>query len=917
VALFILSAVIPLALCAAILFRGFDAELTHAQQRSLDELVRSFGMTLLGRLGNADDVLRAIVSAPRTTDSSVEDTVAKLAWVSTTIRVDPREPAGKTRRRVPSPDGKQRQALKAGQPAMVWGRGPNGSFHVSIVRTLQSGAWLYAEISSEWLWADAGEYAEDTRLLLLDDEGKEIAAAGPALPGGVHAAGYISRSWEVFLKSRFSSPSWRLVVICPIASIVTKDNNAYFYLCGLIVITILLIALLSASVIRRQLRPLHRLTQATERLARREFDVFRDLAWNDEFGDLARAFDAMSVKLKTQFSALEALSHVDRLLLHAPEFEVILDTLLPRIAEVLGSNCASVILFDGDSTEHACAYDFYPGESERPVVRRITGDVSSLMAVCNNLRAPSANTVATVQSPCFSQLAPKGAITVRLEQVRDARGCAGVLCVGYLSEEIDMQDSGIGIKDLADRLSLILANLQQAARLEHQANYDSLTGLQNRHLFSERVRDAVAAARQRQGLGSLLYLDLDHFKRVNDTAGHTAGDELLRIVGERLIECVGEVGCVGRLGGDEFAVLLPSIAEPGGVRQIAERIITSLQQVIAVEGREHHVSASIGITVFPNDGTKIDELLKVGDIAMYEAKASGRGCAVFFQAHMQQDLLARLKMETDISRAVERREFTLHYQPIVSEAAGSISVEALVRWPGEHQGQEGWVSPGVFVPLAEEMGIIVELGDWILRQACAQFVEWRIQGVGIDYVSVNVSVRQLKESDYLETLVAALQSSGMQACELQIEITESVFAEGTNIEKTLVAIAELGVRVALDDFGTGYSSLSYLRTYPIHSVKIDRSFVKGLPDDLAACRLAESIIAMCAALDKRVIAEGVETEAQRQFLRHAGCATLQGYLLGRPMDPADIPGFAKRLRALSSEAEAANTVDVLNAAGNF
>jgi diguanylate cyclase (GGDEF)-like protein len=669
-------------------------------------------------------------------------------------------------------------------------------------------------------------------------------------------------------------------------------------LCGFILLTILMISWLSMTSIRRQMRPLDLLTQATKRVVQRDFEAFRGMVWNDEFGDLARAFDAMSGKLKLQFSALETLADVDRLLLHTPELELILDTLLPRIAGVLGCHTVSVLLFDPDSEEHARAYDFYTAESQQLPVRRIATDVAALRAACEQPSSASFDAATAEQLSYFAPAASQAIKTTRLQSLTHDGHCAGVLCIGYACDPVGLQDSGISAADFADRLSLILANLEQSERLHRQANFDSLTGLQNRHLFADRVRAAVAAAEQRQGQGSLLYLDLDHFKRVNDTAGHIAGDGLLRIVGERLSECVGDGQSIARLGGDEFAVLLPSIAEPDGVRELAERIIVSLQRPIIIDGREHHVSASIGMTVFPADGTKLGDLLKAGDIAMYQAKDAGRGRAVFFQPEMQQKLLARLVLETGMHRALKHRDFRLHYQPIVSETAGGrLSVEALVRWPGKDQ--TPWIPPAVFVPVAEENGVIVQLGEWILRRACAQFARWRSEGLRLEYMSVNVSMRQLRDENYMATLNAALADSGMQGNDLQIEITESVLAHGAELEKTLVNIAALGVRLALDDFGTGYSSLSYLRNYPIQTVKIDRSFVLGLPHDPGACRLAESIIVMCAALGKNVIAEGVETEQQREFLRRAGCATIQGYLLGRPMEAADIPGFARRLRSMT------------------
>jgi diguanylate cyclase (GGDEF)-like protein len=925
VGLFILSALVPLGLCAAFLLREFSAELTRTQQHNLDGLVRSFGMTLVGRLGSADDVLKVIVSAPGATDDAVQENVAKLLWVRSIRRVNAWQPLHETEQLVPSPDARQQRALNAGEPVLLWGLDVEGNPQVHLVRKLPSGAWLYVEITAAWLWADASEFTSDAGLLVLDDKGRTIASGG-TVPGELLHSDlsawatsqkapvgpttgsspalrerWMIRSWEVFLGSRFSSPSWRVVMISPRLSLLTSSNDSNLYLFGIILLTILLITWLSMTTIRRQLRPLGLLTQATKRVAQRDFDGFEEMSWNDEFGDLARSFSAMSGKLKMQFSALETLSEVDRLLLHTPELELILDTLLPRMAGVLHCDGVSVLLFDPDSDEHARAYDYYVSQTEQLPVRRIATDIAALRTACEQPSLPLIDAAAAVQLSYLAPIAPQGIKAIRLHALKHDGRCAGVLCIGYASDTVGLQDAGVGAADFADRLSLILANLKQSESLHRQANFDSLTGLQNRHLFSDRIRAAIAAAEERQELGGLLYLDLDHFKHVNDTAGHTAGDGLLRIVGERLVECVGEGQSIGRLGGDEFAVLLPSIAGPDSARQIAEGIIASLQRPIVVDGREYLISASIGMTVFPSDGSKPEELLRASDIAMYQAKDAGRGRAVFFQAEMQRKLVERLKLESGMHRALQRHDFTLHYQPIVDEAAGgALGVEALVRWPGGDQAP--WVPPAVFVPVAEENGLIVKLGDWILRSACEQFARWRSEGLRLDYVSVNVSVRQLREPDFVAKLIAALKDSGMQGKDLQVEITESVLAHGAELERTLGNITAQGVRLALDDFGTGYSSLSYLRAYPIHTVKIDRSFVQGLPRDPAACRLAESIIVMCAVLGKNVVAEGVETEAQQQFLRRAGCTAIQGYLLGRPMEAADIPGFARRLRSTARTA---------------
>ncbi|MDE2081042.1 MAG: EAL domain-containing protein [Burkholderiales bacterium] len=893
--LFVVSALIPLGLCAVMLYRAFDAELSRAQAHSLDGDVRSFGMTVFARLGGADDVLRGIIRLPGATDEAVQERVARLPWVRRVRSVRPDQDFRGQAAGLPQPSGKQQQALAAGAPVLLWQLDGAGRPQVLLVRRLPSGAWLYAEVAPSWLWAAADEFAADAGLQVFGPHGREVFAAGQRPPAPA-ASGWLHRSWELFLGSRFSSPSWRLEAMAPRVSLLDGRGNAYPVFAGFIVLTFLLIAWLSMNSIRRQLRPLGQLTQATRRVAQRDFEAFQGMAWGDEFGDLAASFDTMAQHLKRQFSALETLAEVDRLLLHAPELELILDALLPRIAGILACDSVSVILFDPDSDTHARAYDFFAHEPGRLPVRRIRADRAALGAVCAQSPPPLVDAAAAVGLAGLLPQATPGIQTLRLQPLQHGAHFAGVLCIGSAGDRGDRGDSAIGIVDFADRLSLILANLEQSARLYRQAHFDALTGLQNRYVFAGRVRAAVDSAVQAQGMGSLLYLDLDHFKRVNDTAGHTAGDCLLRIVGERLTAGADADQSVARLGGDEFAVLLPCIADPDSVRQRVDRLLADLQRPYLIDGREHHVSASIGITVFPADGTSLEELLKAGDIAMYQAKEAGRGRAVYFQAAMQRSLLERVSLEADIHRAWAQQAFRLHYQPIVSCAAdGAVGVEALLRWPG--QGAAPWVPPHVFVPVAEETGLIVQLGEWVLRRACAQFARWRAEGTRLSYLSVNVSVRQLREPGYLATLGAALSDSGMDGRQLQLEITESVLAQGGELAATLSDIVGLGVRLALDDFGTGYSSLSYLRAYPIHTVKIDRAFVTGLPDEPAACRLAESILAMCAALGKQVVAEGVETPAQLEFLRRAGCTSIQGFLLGRPMDPADIPGFTRELRA--------------------
>jgi diguanylate cyclase (GGDEF)-like protein len=917
--LFVLCALLPLSIATIFLAAEFDDQLTHNQEQDLDTAARGYGHALLGRLGSADDVLRALMVARGATDESVLEEVAKLLWIRSTRSAKGGTSAHVAERPLPELNARERLAVERGDSAVVSATDEAGARQTYLVRELPSDRWLYAELQPSWLWADARDYAGEARLLVMDDHGGQLALAAdetdpvPDTAPNMGTADYakekwLARSWEVFLASRFSSPSWRVIALQPRHSLMSVGQHVRMAFPGIILLTIVLVSLLSVAAIRRQVRPLEQLNRATQKVSRRDFTAHVETRGDDEFGDLARSFNAMSGQLKQQFSALETLAEIDRLLLRTPDLERILDALLPRVAAVLGCPCASVLLIDGDAKEQSRVYDWFATRSEKLSVRRVAFNAEAFGAIQEQGPYLEMSAASAANIAFLAPLAAAPIQTIRLHALRHDGQLSGYLCIGYADNEGSAGIPVISASDVADRLSLILANVERSEKLYQQAHFDALTGLPNRQLFCDRVNVALRSTVEANNIGALLYIDLDYFKRVNDTAGHAAGDALLRAVANRLTACTKEGDSVARLAGDEFAVLLPQLRDASVAGQVAERMLASLQEPVAINGREHHVAASIGITIFPADGRTIEELLKGSDIAMYRAKESGRGRVVFFEVEMQQKMLARVALETGLHRALQRQEFKLHYQPIVGRTSPqSIGVEALLRWP--HGPEGGGRSPAHFVPIAEETGMIVSLGDWVLGTACRQYVAWRHAGVAVDYVSVNVSARQLREANLLESVSRVLAECGMRPSELQFEITESVLAEGPAMERMLTNIASSGVRLALDDFGTGYSSLSYLRTYPIHTVKIDRSFIVGLPTDTASCRLAESIIVMCAALGKQVVAEGVETESQLDFLDSAGCTGIQGFLLGRPMEGADIPGFVRRLRSADGRAAHAKASD--------
>jgi diguanylate cyclase (GGDEF)-like protein/PAS domain S-box-containing protein len=431
------------------------------------------------------------------------------------------------------------------------------------------------------------------------------------------------------------------------------------------------------------------------------------------------------------------------------------------------------------------------------------------------------------------------------------------------------------------------------------AYHDTLTGLPNRLLFHDRLQVAVAQAHRSGQHLALLFLDLDRFKVINDSLGHGLGDRLLQEVAGRLRGSVREGDTVSRLGGDEFTMLLPGIGRAVDAAKVAEKVLDTLREPIRVEGHDLFVTASIGIAIYPEDGTVPEALVKNADTAMYRAKEQGRDNYQLYTAAMNATALERLALESALRRALSANELALHYQPLLEIASGRIhAVEALLRW---HHPERGLIPPAEFIPLAEVTGLIVTMGPWILRSACAQVQAWREAGFAGLSLAVNLSARQFQQPDLAELVTRILEETGLPPRHLDLEVTESYAMQ--NPEQaidTLRRLKALGVRLSIDDFGTGYSSLSYLRRFPIDTLKIDKSFVGDITRDADDATIVTAVIAMAHALKLNVVAEGVETEDQLAFLAARRCDRLQGYLFSYPLPPEEARELLGRHRIVGS-----------------
>jgi len=500
----------------------------------------------------------------------------------------------------------------------------------------------------------------------------------------------------------------------------------------------------------------------------------------------------------------------------------------------------------------------------------------------------------------------RGALRARMDDLSQAelelefRVCPPGDEMRYVHMRVYVVRDGVGrfvrragvIQDVTERKA-------QEARIEHLAYHDSLTGLPNRAMLMDRLAQALSQAQRLDQQVAVLFIDLDRFKLVNDSLGHAVGDRLLQEIARRLKATLRENDTVARVGGDEFQVVVCNVAGSVDAARIAEKLMRTLGEPFTLEDQELHVTASLGVSLFPRDGASGELLLKYADTALYEAKGEGRNAYRFFSPEMNAQAHGRLRLENDLRRAVERHELELHYQPQLDLATGEVcGVEALVRW---RHPVRGLVLPNSFIPMAEETGLVLGIGEWVLNEACRQVAQWQREGLADNLsplrVAVNISARQLQRPGLDGAVRRALSLSGLPADCLELEITESsVMLDPLHAQSVLQSLRELGVLLSIDDFGTGYSSLAYLKRLPLDRLKIDRSFIGGIPADSDDAAIVETIIVMTHKLGLRVIAEGVETLEQRLQLVRQGCDEMQGFLLAHPVPAEELPALLKTLK---------------------
>lgn len=908
--LFVLSAFVPLALVAVLSVTQLRQSILTQGERRLATAGKEYGMAVFHRLQVAVD---SAASAAELMDRQRRGKTMATRHFSSLGILDPRFPPralfGEIR--PPSLAVSAQQRLAEGKNLVVTA-GPRVLLLVPA-GTAASGRIIFGELQPDYLWGTQDLLPTAIDICVVDSDSRSVLFCPVPVPVPGEVLGAIANSssqsafgslnwdregetqrsvaWSQFLHAEFGAADWVVVAS-------QSESYQMSYVAGfqqlfipVVVLALLVVMLLSIRQIRGTMVPLENLAAGAARVAQNDFATKVEVKGNDEFGELATAFNHMSEKLGRQFSALKTLSEIDRLILSAPDTDDIVRAVLERVADMVPADFASVMLLDHDNPALARAYSRpLQADADMFITRQQIQkhDREILEKSSDGFWIPLAGAAQEHLAPFL----PEGIRIAFVQPILWRNVVCGALSLGFRVAPKLNEEGRKQIGEFADRLTVAMSSAWRDEQLYQQAHYDSLTGLPNRLVLVDRLTQEIARCQRESGSLALLFVDLDHFKNVNDSQGHASGDRVLKEAASRITRCIRDADTVSRHGGDEFTVILGNVHRPRDAGRVAEDIVRSLSEAFVVDGQTSFLSASVGVAVYPQDGNSAETLIKNADTAMYRAKSGGRARSVYFKESMNVEAVERVTLDRELREAIERCELELHYQPQLDLRSGEIvCAEALMRW---RHPRLGLVLPGRFIPIAEEFGYIEQMGRWLLREACMQMKAWRTGGLRVSRLAVNISAIQLRKHELVDYIKECTRQAGIGPESLDLEITESVLMDrGSDVERMLRNLAAMGVSISLDDFGTGFSSLAYLKRFPVHKVKIDRGFVDGLGRDSDSEAIVAAIVAMSHALGKEVVAEGAETDEQIAVLHRLGCDAVQGYRISRPLSAAEFSDFIK------------------------
>lgn len=922
--LFVASALVPILILAALYqYQGSTLLLEHAQGQ-LRGASATYGTAIYDRLVLAEETLRGVADeiargAPLDEiGPAVDATFAdiKLIPYNTATGIAGNNSVANALRT----EHVQQQLLK-GTTGLVAATTSVGHARIWMTRLIDPARPVLGAISAQVhgrnLWAERDSNPYLTELCVFDHQFVRLACTQsmdtPGLPAALaknansvsgdvewkhDEEAFVGQFREVFLQAKFTVPRWFVVATqrrSDALDSLTAFETLFWASLG---VSALLAILLSSVQIRRTMIPLEKLIHGTSQLGEKNFSTQVEIASNDEFGTLAHSFNNMATRLGRQFDVMTTLSSIDRAILYELDIDRVMEEVLLSLRSMFNLECAGIAVIDRDAHDVVRLFSI-SHDHDRPMVTRqhTGGDIEDMLLANNEGYWATSDEIGWRGTACKEGSNAQHFFSFPFGS---KAGPGGQLMLGFGTRvKLDHDDIG-HIREFADRIGVALSSAARDEQLFRQARYDGLTGLPNRFLLVERLKQEIAQAQRSEKSFAVLYVDLDRFKQVNDSLGHAAGDLLLQEAAHRLRACVRESDTVARVGGDEFTILLSGFSDASVSGKVAQHILTAMEKPFSISGTENFVSASIGIAIYPHDGADPNQLLRHADTAMYRAKARGRAMHVFFEDDMNAEVVRIAKLDRELRHALTERQLLLHYQPQIDLATGALcAVEALVRW--EHP-QRGVLKPGHFIDFAEDSGLIVALGEFVMQEACRQHHHWRDLGIGIGRIAINVSGRQFRQPGFTDLVEKALRSNGIPGSALTIEITENVLIEDVELVIPILAhLKSLGIRVALDDFGTGFSSMSYLEKLPVDTLKIDRTFIATIDAAGRGGVIAKLVLDMARALNMKVVAEGLERLEHLKFLCDHRCDIGQGFLFSRPLPADALPEFLASWNLMTRE----------------
>jgi diguanylate cyclase (GGDEF)-like protein len=925
--LFVLAAIIPVAAIALLSFTQVSTQLREEAYGHAHIVCKAVGMELLRRLLKAQDELESIgqrlqpsptQGQPPSFGAGNEEApdLSALAFRANSggiIKIQ-----GVIGPWPSFSEGEERQLL-GGKTVLQLRNNNTGASDLLMISLVKHDnapqGILVGMVRPKFLWAVLDILPPSTDLLIQDPAGTELLGSRPVLHVALKSQNLTAISghfkwrdrrqtnlasyWTLFTDPNFSIPDLVVVVSQPESVALAAITKFAMTYAPILLLMVLVSSFVVAKQIRKRLVPLTTLGEATRRIAKGDFGGHIEIDSDDEFAALGDEVNVMADRLDAQFTSLSTISEIDRLILSSFDARFIISTVLGRAGELTPCSAAALLQLDEDGlgggtvtirrNAAGAALEEKQVQLSHEELRQLQSDAAYLSF--ERGKPPPSYVAAWL---------PTEARSVVLFPTSIQHRPATVFMFAYATPLTD-EDDWKALRKLADHVAVALSNAGWEERLYHQAHYDALTNLPNRALLKDRLEQALnRGLRNQTGVG-VVFIDLDRFKLVNDTLGHAAGDQFLKKAAEVLQNSIRAVDTVVRFGGDEFVVILPDINLNDDVvfeiGAIADKILNAAHIELEIEQQSVRPGMSIGIALYPKDGHTPEELIKNADTAMYHAKATGRGRYEFFASELNAAAAHRLRMEQGLRQALANGEFVLHYQPKVDcKSEALVGAEALIRW---RHPQGGIVPPLEFIAVAEETGLIQDIGMWVIKEVCRQLTVWRAAGMAPPRISVNVASRQFLNKDFAAAVAEILRQAQLESDILELEITEStVLKETQEVLGKLRAFREMGLRLSIDDFGTGYSSLSYLNKLPVHTLKIDRSFVNAMDEGDKTQAIVAATIVLAHKLGLEVVAEGVETEGQRQLLQTMQCDELQGYLISKPIAADE---FAVRfLRKLSA-----------------